>query len=72
MEHGLQVNEICVVVWTINENLSWYVGYVKSIWCENLEVEHWERTHDRFHDFWKYPMRDDLQTVLQGFRYVGG
>lgn len=59
------VNDMCIVVWQNSDFMyEWYIGYVKSIENNNMcRVDHQQRVLEGSHTKWKYPKREDVQTV---------
>ena len=42
--HLISINDMCIVVWNVNEDFVWYVGYVKEEKDnEHFVVDHLER-----------------------------
>ena len=62
---NVQLNELCVVVWqNCDAKYEWYIGYVKSVDDNGMyKVDHLHRVLDSSHTKWKYPSREDVQTV---------
>ena len=60
----IQINQLCVVAWQNYEGkYEWYTGYVKSFDNGSYIVDHLHRDVEGSHTKWKYPGREDLQTV---------
>ena len=58
------MNQLCIVVWEVEDEVKWFVGYVK----ERLDtgryiIEHLHRFPGKHDDFWNYPGIGDTQTV---------
>ena len=62
---NVQLIELCVVVWqNCDAKYEWYIGYVKSVDDNGMyKVDHLRRVLDSSHTKWKYPSREDVQTV---------
>ena len=54
-----------VVAWQDSNNrYEWFIGYVKSINSNGVFIiDHLHRVLDGSHTKWKYPSREDVQTV---------
>ena len=61
----VQVGELCVVVWEVEKDANWFLGYVNEKLNNNFVVEHLHRYPNKQNDFWKYPTPDDIQTVSE-------
>ena len=62
----LNINKLCVVVWQEKENkYVWYNGYVKGIdkSTQCHIIDHLERSVKLYDSKWKYPSKEDVQTV---------
>ena len=48
-----EINEMCVVMWQEEKQLTWHIGYVKKRLSKSLiEVEHLHRVSESKHDYW--------------------
>ena len=59
------VNQLCIVVWEVEKEVKWFIGYVKEISEDEYTVEHLDQSPSTQNDFWNYPSPDDIQTVSE-------
>ena len=61
----VDVNQLCIVVWEVEKEVKWFIGYVKEILEDGYTVEHLHRSPSTQNDFCNYPSPDDMQTVSE-------
>ena len=62
---SLNINDICVVVWCMDEQWNWFVGYIKDkLNDEQYIADHLERLQPGNNTRWRYPMTEDMQTIF--------
>ena len=59
------INYICIVVWEVEKEVKWFIGYVKEILEDGYTVEHLHQSPSTQNDFWNYPSPDDVQTIYE-------
>ena len=63
---GPETNRLCVIVWNTDGVPNWFLGYVKEKNNNgSFVVEHLERSEKGKNVYWKYPIPDDVQIVVQ-------
>ena len=63
---GPETNRLCVIVWNTDGVPNWFLGYVKEKNNNgSFVVEHLERLEKGKNVYWKYPIPDDVQIVVQ-------
>ena len=55
--------KFCIVVWEVEKEVKWFIGYVKEILEDGYIVEHLHRSPSTQNDFWNYPSPGDIQTL---------
>ena len=53
------------MVWEVEKEVKWFIGYVKEILEDGYTVEHLHQSPSTQNDFWNYPSPDDIQTVSE-------
>ena len=61
----VDVNQLCIVVWEVEKEVKWFIGYVKEILEDGYTVEHLHQSPCTQNDFWNYPSPDDVQTIYE-------
>ena len=59
------VNQLCIVVWEVEKEVKWFIGYVKEIFEDGYTVEPLDQSPSTLNDFWNYPSPDDIQTASE-------
>ena len=60
-----KTNTMCVVVWIDeNDSYSWYLGYIKKQVDDKFLVDHLTRVVKNSDTAWKYPSKEDQETVF--------
>ena len=59
----VDVNQLWIVVWEVEKEEKWFIGYVKEVLKDGYTVEHLHWSPSTQNDFWNYPSPDDIQTV---------
>ena len=58
-----EINDLCAVVWSIDETYKWYLAYVKEESSEKVVVDHLYQI-DKSTKHWKYPTQPDVGSVF--------
>ena len=61
----VDINQLCIVVWEVEKEVKWFLGYVKKISEDGYTAEYLHWSPSTQNDSWNYPSPDAIQTVSE-------